>query len=63
MGPINCAPNPYEEQFCEITLNLDQLLWRKCCLMIFLMESSGNPFVQRSRTICIILVDGVMINN
>ena len=27
----------YEEQFCEIILNLDQWLRRKCCLKIFLI--------------------------
>ena len=47
----------YGEEFCVIILNLDQWLWRKCCL------SSGSHFVQRSRTICEILVEGVMRNN
>ena len=27
----------YEEEFCEMILNLDQWLWRKCCLKIFLI--------------------------
>ena len=27
----------YEEQFCKIILNLDQWLWRKCQLKIFLI--------------------------
>ena len=27
----------YEEQFCEIIFNLDQWLWRKCCLKIILI--------------------------
>ena len=27
----------YEEQFCEIILNLDKWLWRKCHLKIFLL--------------------------
>ena len=26
----------YEEQFCEIILNLDQWFWRKCLLKMFL---------------------------
>ena len=43
-----------EEQFCEIILNLDQ---------IFLIWSSGGPFVQRSGTICRILIEGIMRNN
>ena len=36
----------HEEQFCEIILNLDQ--WRRSCLKIFLIWSSGSPFVLRS---------------
>ena len=44
-----------EEQFCEIILNLDQW-FRRCLLKIFLIWSSGGPFVQRSGTICAILV-------
>ena len=42
----------YEEQLCEIILNLG-----------FLILSSGSYFVQRSRTICAILVEGIMRNN
>ena len=53
----------YEEQFCDIILNLDQWLRRKCCLKIFLIWSSGSTFVQGSRTICAILVEGVLRNN
>ena len=52
-----------EEQFCEIILNLDQWFWRRCCLKIFLIWSSGGPIVQQSRTICAILVEGIMRNN
>ena len=52
----------HEEQFCEIILNLDQ--WFKgFCLKIFLIWSSGGPFVQRSVTICANLVGGIMRNN
>ena len=52
-----------KEQFCEIILNLDQWFWRRCLKKIFLIWSSGSPFVQRSRTICAILVEGNMRNN
>ena len=53
----------YEEQFCEIILNLDQRFRRRCLLKIFLIWSSDGPFVQGSRTICVILVEGIMRNN
>ena len=46
----------YEEQFWEIILNLDQWFRRRCLIKIFLIWSSGGPFVQRGRTICAILM-------
>ena len=52
----------HEEQFCEITLNLDQW-FKRCHLKVFLIWSSGSPFVQQSRTICAISVKGIMRNN
>ena len=51
----------HEEQFCEIILNLDQW-FERCHLKIFLIWSFGSPFVQRSKTICAILVEGIMRN-
>ena len=59
----NFGRKHHEEQFCEIILNLDQWFKRRCCLKIFLIWSSGCPFVQRSGTICAILVEGIMRNN
>ena len=53
----------YEEQFCEIILNLDQWFRRRCLLKIFLIWSSAGTFVQWSGTICAILVEGIMKNN
>ena len=53
----------YEEQFCEIILNLDQWFRRRCLLKIFLIWSSAGAFVQWSGTICAILVEGIMKNN
>ena len=53
----------HEEQSCEIILNLDQWFRRKCCLKLFLIWSSGGPFVQWSVTICAILVEGIMDNS
>ena len=53
----------HEEQFCEIILNLDQWFRRRCILKIFLIWSSGDHFVQPSKTICAILVEGIMRNN
>ena len=52
-----------QEQFCEIILNLDQWVRRRCSLKIFLIWSDGGPFVQCSGTICAILVKGIMRNN
>ena len=53
----------YEEQFCEIILNLDQWFKRICRLKIVFIWSSVGPFVQRSGTICAISVEGIMRNN
>ena len=50
------------EQFGEIILNLDQR-FRRCPLKLFLMWSSGGPFVEQGGTICAILVAGIMRNN
>ena len=49
-------------QFCEIILNLDKR-FRRCLLKIFVISSSGGPFVQWSRTICAILEEGIKRNN
>ena len=53
----------HEEGFCEIIMNLDQWFRRKCHLKIFLIWSSDGPYVQRSVTICAILVECILINN
>ena len=52
----NFSRGHYEEHFCDFILNLNQWL-RRCCLNI-----SYLPFVQRSRTICTILAEGIMGN-
>ena len=39
---------------------LDKWLRRRFRLKIFLIWSSNGPFVPRSRTICAILVEGIM---
>ena len=52
-----------EEQFCETILNFDKWFRRRCLLKIFLIWGSGGPFVQRSRTICASLVEGIKRNN
>ena len=59
----NIERRHHEEQPCEIILNLDQWLRRKNCLKVFLIWSSGSPFVQQSITICAILVEGIKRNN
>ena len=58
----NFGRRHHEKQFCEIILNLDQWFWRRSCLKIFLIWSSGSPFVQWSGTICAISVEGIMRN-
>ena len=56
----NFGRRHHGEQFCEIILNFDQWFMRSC-LKIFLIWS--GPFVQRSGTICAILVEDIMRNN
>ena len=53
----------YEEQFCEIILNLDNWFRRRCRLKTFLIKSSSSPFVQWSGTICAISVEDIIKNN
>ena len=48
----NIGRGHLEEQSCEIILYLDKWFRRKCHLKVFLIWSSGSPFVQRSVTIC-----------
>ena len=45
-----------------IFLNLDHW-FRRCLLPVFLIWSSGGPFVQRSGTICAVLVARIKRNN
>ena len=59
----NFGRRHHEDQFWEIILNLDKWFSKRCCLKIFLIWSSGSPFVQQSGTICAILVKGIMMNN
>ena len=59
---FNFSRGHHEEQFCEIVLKLDRW-FRRCHLKTFLIQSSGGHFVQQSRTICSILVEGIMGNN
>ena len=48
----------HEEQFCKTILNLDQ--WsRRCRLKIFLIWSSGSPFVKQSGIILAFLGEGI----
>ena len=51
----------YEEQLCEIILNLG-LWFRRRCWLKFLIWSSGGPPVQWSRTICANVEEGIMEN-
>ena len=53
----------HEEQPREIILNFDQCFRRKCHLKVFLIWSSGSPFIQQSITTCAILVECIKRNN
>ena len=53
---------PYEEHLDEIILNLGQQFSMRFCLRIFSIFSSAGHFVWRSRTIWVILVEGLMWN-
>ena len=57
------GPGLYEEHFCEMILNLDQWLRRRCRVKTFLIYSSSGLFVRWSGTICAMLVEGIMRNN
>ena len=58
----NFGRRHHKEQFCEIILSLDKCFSRRCRLKIFLIWSSGGPFVQWSRTICAIFKEGIIGN-
>ena len=57
----NFGRRHHEEHLCEIILNLDQS-FKRCHLKIFLSRTL-LALVQRSGTICAILVEGIMRNN
>ena len=58
----NFGRGHYEEQFCEIILNLDQWFSKKCCLKTFVIYSSSGSFVQQNGTSCAVLDKGIMRN-
>ena len=58
----NFGRGHHEEQFREIILNLDQWFRRYCFKDISYLQL-WRPFVQRSGTICAIMVEGIMKNN
>ena len=51
----------YDKHFCEIILNLNQCFKRRCLKDISCLELC-QPFVQQSRTVCAIFVEGIMRN-
>ena len=61
-GLCNFGRGHYEEHFCEIILNLNQWFRRRFRYKIFLIFSSDGHFIQQSRTVCVIMVEGIMIN-
>ena len=58
----NFGRRHHEAQFSEIVLNLDQW-FRRCRLKVFLIWSSGSPFVQWNRTTCAMLAKGMIMRN
>ena len=59
----NIGRRHHEEQYCEIILKFDPWFRRKCRLKVFLIWSSGSPFVQWGVTVCANLVEGIKRNN
>ena len=59
----NIGRRRHEAQFGGIILNLDQWFRRNCHLNVFVIWSSGRPFVHLSVTICAILEEGIQRNN
>ena len=58
IGLRNFGRGHHEEHFCENILNHG--FRRRRRLKIFLILSSGGPVVCQSKTICAILVEGIM---
>ena len=58
----NCFRRHHEEQFRNIILDLDQWFMRRC-LKKFPIWSSCVLFFQQSKTVCVILIEGIMRNN
>ena len=56
----NFGRGHHEVQFCEVIVNLDQWLRRRCHFSY--LELCG-PFVWPSETICAILIDAIMRHN
>ena len=53
----------HEERICDFFfLNLDQWFRRRRSLNIFIARALAALFVQRSKTICAIVVEGIMRN-
>ena len=59
----NFGRRHHEENLCEMILKLDQWFRWRWRLNIFLIWSYVCSFVQQNRTICEILVEGIMRNN
>ena len=57
----NFGRGHHEDYFFEIILNLNQWFSRICCIKITYLEQC-SLFVQRSGTICVILVEGITRN-
>ena len=55
----NFAKGSQKKNMCEINLNLDQR-FRRCCLKIFLIYSSVDHIVLRSKTIATLMVESTM---
>ena len=58
----NFGRRHHKEQFCEIPLNLHPVVQEMSLKDISYLEL-WRPFVQRSGTICAVLVEGILRNN
>ena len=59
----NFGRGHYEEQLCEMILNLDQWFRRRCLLRYFLSGALAALLFSEAEIICAILVEGIKRNN
>ena len=58
----NFGRRHHEKQFCKNYFEFGPVVQEETSFKIFLIWSSGGPFVHRRGTICAILVEGIVRN-